>query len=389
MHIAAPTARSGFRRMTPGTLRRRPGGASTSSRRLDVRVARDPRHQLTRIRGSIDGLDDVDEQVADHVDDRDEQRDAQDRRRVERPDRVRGVAAEPRPVEDRLDEERVHERVREHEREQRDDRAPRVPEGEAPEHAPLGEAERPHHPHVVLADRVQDRGAHHPGDDAGGVRRDHDRREDHVIERAAEHGPVAGQQRVDDRHVRDAVERARVVEVRVVRAGDRQEVQPLEEHELEHDRQPERRHRDPDDRDQPRADVRDLPFPPGGHEAERDPDGEREQHRDRDELDRGRGAPPDVVEHRPAGSERDAPVAGRDPADVLGDLDGDRAVEPELLPRLLDLLGARPRARPRRRRIARHDARDDEREHDDAQDDQRGERQPPDDEPRHAAGVSS
>ena len=31
----------------------------------------------------------------------------------------------------------------------------------------------------------------------------------------------------------------------------------------------------------------------------------------------------------------------------------------------------------------------DEREHDDAQDDQRGERQPPDDEARHAAGVSS
>ena len=40
-------------------------------------------------------------------------------------------------------------------------------------------------------------------------------------------------------------------------------------------------------------------------------------------------------------------------------------------------------------RIARHDAGDDEREHDDAQDDQRGERQPPDDEARHAAGVSS
>jgi len=65
------------------------------------------------------------------------------------------------------------------------------------------------------------------------------------------------------------------------------------------------------------------------------------------------------------------------------------AVEAELLPGLLDLLGAGPWAGPRRRGIAGHDPRDHEREHDDAQDDQRGERQPPDDEPRHAADVSS
>jgi hypothetical protein len=181
----------------------------------------------------------------------------------------------------------------------------------------------------------------------------------------------------------------RDVEVRVVAPGDGQDVQPLEEHELQDDREPERRHRDPDHRRDPREDVGRATSPARRREPRGDPEREREHHRHRDELDRCRRATGDVLEHgapRPQGL---APVARRDADQVARDLRRERPVEAEVLARRLELLGSRAGPCPCRRGIAGDDARDDERQHDDPDDDQRGEREPPQDEPGHAAGVSS
>ena len=115
----------------------------------------------------------------------------------------------------------------------------------------------------------------------------------------------------------------------------------------------------------------------------------RADHGHGDELDRGGRASSDVVDHGTTRSKGEPQVARRHVAEIAGDLDGHRAVEPELFSCLFDLLGPSARTGPGDRGVARHHSRDDEREDDDAHDDERGEREPPDEEPGHAAGVSS
>ena len=142
--------------------------------------------------------------------------------RVKRRDRRSGVAAQSRPIEDRLDEERVDKRVGEDQCDHRCHRVPRELHGEAREDRPLREAKGAHHLHVGLAERVEHRRTHHPGDHARWIGRNDQGRQDEMGERTCQHRPIAAHERVDHGDARVGVEGVSERDVRVVLSSDRQ-----------------------------------------------------------------------------------------------------------------------------------------------------------------------
>ena len=95
--------------------------------------------------------------------------------------------------------------------------------------------------------------------------------------------------------------------------------------------EPEDRHRVADEAHDPHQLVGEPSRPGGGEDARRHPEGDAEERRQGGELERGGKDPLHVLDHRLAGQERLAEVAGRRVAHVDGELHPDRAVEAERL----------------------------------------------------------
>ncbi len=79
----------------------------------------------------------------------------------------------------------------------------------APQHEPLGEALRPGGVDIILLELLDQRRAHHPGDDGGGTVPEGQRRKDEVPDGVDERRPAAGENGIDDvevRRVSDALE---------------------------------------------------------------------------------------------------------------------------------------------------------------------------------------
>ena len=209
-----------------------------------------------------------------------------------------------------------------------------------------------------------------------GYSSNHRRRQDEMRDRAFKHRQVAGDQGIDRRHLDVAGEWAGVVEVRVVLTGCRQPAEPLGEHQLQDQSRPEDRHRDADHRHDPDQDVGQPPVEARRDQPERQPDDERQDQACGHQLDRGRKRRLEVGQHRPLRAVRGTPVAGRDPLQVVGELDDHRLVEPELPPRLFELCLGRPRTGVGHGRIARDDPGDQEREHHHADNDEHSKRKP-------------
>ena len=170
-------------------------------------------------------------------------------------------------------------------------------------------------------------------------RRDHQRRQDEVVQMAQEAVAVA-------RHRKD-------------RHGDR-------EQQHEQQAEPERRHRHRGDEDQLDRLVGPSAAP---HRRE-----QRQRHRQRDRDQRAqadqRQRRPEPVEHlgadRAPRGDRQAEAARRDVAEKADVLLQERPVEAELARQRGDVLGVAARAQHQRGRIARHDAQQQERHRRDA-----------------------
>ena len=122
----------------------------------------------------------------------------------------------------------------------------------------------------------------------------------------------------------------------------RKKVQPAVE---EHDQQqaePERRRGDPRNRQGPADLVDPAVTIDGRQDAERHAEGDRDQERGDAEFDRRRKERADVVQHRPAGADRHAEIAGQQVPDIAPVLDVDRLVEAQPFAHGFDDLFARP-----------------------------------------------
>ena len=167
-------------------------------------------------------------------------------------DRRRGVAAEPGPVEDRLDQERVDQRVGEHQRDRRGDRVPGQLHREPAEHR-RARGSRARGPSA----RGSRRPCRAPGPGSCGRSARPGRRR--RPGRAAADGramlPNIGQLPVSGASIRPnpVTWVSGWVNSRLggVLAGHRQQVQPLGEDQLEDQRHPEDRHRHAEDRARP------------------------------------------------------------------------------------------------------------------------------------------
>ena len=228
------------------------------------------------------GLGKVHDQV-EHVDQRHEQRHARRWPGCRAPGSSRGVAAQARPVEDRLDQERVDERVGEH---QRDHRTTGFSAGRsARAGSRVAEAER-RAIRTWSSPALDQRRAGHLGDHAGRVGATTSAgstRCERVLVRTGQL-PVMS---ASTTGMWRSGERARVVELGVVLAGRREPAEPLGEHVLQDQRQPEDRHRDAEHRDDPHQHVGQPAVAAGRDQPERQPDDQREQQPGADQLERG------------------------------------------------------------------------------------------------------
>ena len=165
-------------------------------------------------------------------------------------------------------------------------------------------------------------------------------------------------------------------------AAQRQPVEVHREQQLQHDGEPEGRHRDARHRNDAQHVVGPAVVVDGGDDAERHADQRREQQRGRSQLERRRQALADVERHRPAREGALAEVEARHLAEIDDELLSDRPVEAVLLAQIAAICcGRRVFAGQRRGRIGRHHA--DQQEGQDQQPQQRRE-----DEQRRAAGRS-
>ena len=156
-----------------------------------------------------------------------------------------------------------------------------------------------------------------------------------------------------------------------------------EEHDLEEQGQEERRQRNADDRHEPDAHVRRAPSPAGRQDPQGDAQRDRDDHRGDDQFERRRQATEDLVEDRPLGPDRRAPVPGQHVAHVGQVLDRQRLVESELAGHPLDVLGPGPRPDVERRRVRRDHPGEHEGDDRHAEEDDGGASEPVEQEPFH------
>ena len=97
-------------------------------------------------------------------------------------------------------------------------------------------------------------------------------------------------------------------------------------------------------------------------DSKRDTECHRDEHGKENELERGWPVDGKIVQYRPPGEDGAAPVSLNQPAQVVPVLNGQRIIEPELLPDLLVHLGGRLCPGRQSRGVSRHDPRQRERQ---------------------------
>ena len=248
------------------------------------------------------------------------------------------------------------------------------------EHPPAAEPLGLRRPYVLLAERVEHARAHDADHEPVHAGRQHGHRQHQMLDRVDEGSEVPGQQAVDGQQAGD-VRRRRHGGVEA--AAERQPAELGVEQQLQQQRHPEHRQREPGDRGQPPGRVRARPPPVRGHRAGDDREHEPGHQRIARELDRGGQERRDVGAHVPAGDEREPQVAVQEIAQVVPVLDDERIVQAVEAGEVGDLGRAGLRAGQQPGRVAGHHPGQEERHQRDAPQDEHHEREAPRDEHAH------
>jgi hypothetical protein len=129
---------------------------------------------------------------------------------------------------------------------------------------------------------------------------------------------------------------------------------------LQQDRQPERRHRQAGNGDDPHEMIQQRIASQGRHHAQRHAGHHRQHDGIQRQLERRRQPRPQVLGNWTLGEQTDAHIPGRDVGDVMGELHGKRQVEAELMAQRRHLVRRRILAGHHARRVGRDDMRDGE-----------------------------
>ena len=172
---------------------------------------------------------DVGEQVEEDDQERDQHHVAHQQREVELAQRVDEQPAHPGPGEDRLGDDRAGDQTGQRERDDGDQRDQRVLQTVLEDDRGARDALRRGGAHVVGADHFEHRAAHEPAALRDEQQREHDRRQDQMLQAVAPGSKVS---------------RSRDAGRRQLRSCSRSAVMPYDrERELHHQREPEHRHR--------------------------------------------------------------------------------------------------------------------------------------------------
>ena len=248
----------------------------------------------------------VDQQVDGEERDREDHDRALRRREIAGDDGADREPADAGPGEHGLRHHGAAEQERRLQADQGDDRDQRI-------------AQRVMHDHDGLAQALGARGAHEIGAQHfqhGGACQPRDRSDQHQAKR----------QRRQDQARQSAVPH------RTGAAGERQQ-RPAEADILDQDQaDEEHRHRDAGHRDRHDEAVGEAAAIDGGQRAERDPDGNGDQHSAHHQLDGRADGQRQLLDHLLVGNDRAAEIAAHHAHDVFEELHRDRTVEPELQP---------------------------------------------------------
>src|SRR5438094_352918 len=305
----SPTTSGGerrTRRRSGVTRRRRAAAARTALAIADSRV--EP------------GVKDVDHEVRQQVRDRDEEDRPLHQREVAVEDRLDRQAPHAGPAEDVLDDERAAEQGAELESDDRRHRDERVLERVPEDDEPLAQSLRARRPQVLLPEDLEHARARDARFHRGRMQAQRDDRQDVALPGA--------------------------------RARHRQPVEREGEHDDADDREEERRHREPDDRDAHGDVIAGASAVDRRKDAETYADDGRERDRAERESERVGKTLRDLEEHLTVRASRLAEAAVREALDEAEVLHRKRLVEPELVADALDLVGRRRVSREHRRGIA-------------------------------------
>ena len=283
---------------------------------------------------------------------------------------------DPGPVERRLGEHGSRQEQRDREADDRDHRNERVPKRVVVHDRVLVDPAGTGCLDVVVLHRADDVDAHEADEHAGRDETERDRGQDQVLDDVDERVPVPRDERVDEVEVRVGLQRR--VDERARAAGRRQPAEVRTEEELRHQPEEEHGHRVDDDSEQAAPAVDPGVAKPTCEQPECDTDDDRDDHREERQLERRRAVHEDDVADRTAVRRRNAEVALDDVPEIVGVLDQDRSVVPELPTYPLELRLRHTSPESRRDRISRCDAhqQEDEREQDeDHRDDEQEPRQ--------------
>src|SRR3989475_620017 len=305
----SPTTSGGERRTRrrSGVTRRRGAAAA----RAALAIA-DPRVEP--------GVKDVDHEVRQQVRDRDEEDCPLHQREVAVEDRLDREAPHAGPAEDGLDDERAAEQGAELESDDRRHRDERVLERVPEDDEPLAQSLRARRPQVLLPEDLEHARARDARFHRGRMQAQRDDRQDVALPGA--------------------------------RARHRQPVEREGEHDDADDREEERRHREPDDRDAHGDVIAGASAVDRRKDAETYADDGRERDRAERQSERVGKTLSDLEEHLAVRASRFAQAAVREALEEAEVLHRKRLVEPELVADALDLVGRRGVSREHRRGIA-------------------------------------
>jgi hypothetical protein len=267
-----------------------------------------------------------DQEVHEHDQRGDDQHAALQHRIVAAVNRFDQPLADPGPRKNRLGQDGAAQQRSDLEPDHGDDRDQGVAERVHGDDAHRTQALGARGADIVVAQHLQHRGTRHAGDDRQGDRAEHDRGQDQMAERRDEGALLIREQRVDQQ------EPGYRLDVEHQRQPARYR-RPAERHREQHDGEeapPEDRHRVAGERDRHHRMVESGAALGGGEDAGRKAQDQREQDRREREFEGGRKQVEELAEHRLAGDDRLAEVAGDDVLHVDRVLDQQRLIEPEL-----------------------------------------------------------
>ena len=210
-----------------------------------------------------------------------------------------GVLPDAGPAVDLLDQDGAGQQGGESKTADGDDLDQSGPQHMAPQHDPAGQALGGRGRDVVLVENLQHRRADEPDQRRDRQARQYEHRQCQVPDGVPEHRRSAGEQGVDGVHAGD-VRRRGVLRAEPASVG--RDAEQVEEHVEHHDREPEGRCGQPDQRARPDRVVGGAVLADRGPQPHRDADDQREQHRRHGELQAGRNVLRQVGQHRVAGA---------------------------------------------------------------------------------------